>query len=135
MKRRARMWIAQHSRVIALAFLAVAAACRATEVPPAGEAAPADEDAFVRIVNRNWADVRIYADRGGARSLLGAVTTGRTETFRVPPELVGSGDLRLIADPVGAAVEFASEPFLPSEGRTAEWTIQNLPQNSTLIID
>lgn len=91
--------------------------------------------AAVRIVNQNWADLRVYVARGEARSLLGLVTAGGAQAFPVPTDmLAGSGELRLVADPVGSVLVFSTDTFLLDEGQTVEWTIRNKPEFSSLII-
>ncbi|HUP00680.1 MAG TPA: hypothetical protein VM737_04060 [Gemmatimonadota bacterium] len=103
--------------------------------PPAGEGhAGEPRVTLVRIVNRNWADVRFYLTRGRARSQLGVVTSGATETFAVPQEFIGTEDLRLVADPVGSILTFESDPFQVYSGQIIEWTIHNKPQHSRLWI-
>ncbi len=52
------------------------------------------------IENRNWADITIYAIRGGTRVRLGTVTSMNSITFVIPAEVTsGSESIRLLADP------------------------------------
>lgn len=113
--------------------LAVCAAC-AERSRPAGVHPGAPRTATVRIVNWNWSDMRVYAARDGVRSLLGLVITGTKQTFPLPADLVRTGDLRLVADPVGSAILLSSEPFLIDHGQVVEWTIHDRPENSTIVV-
>ncbi|CAN5218908.1 hypothetical protein BH18GEM1_BH18GEM1_00010 [soil metagenome] len=114
--------------------LAVCAAC-GERTRSAGVRPGAPRTATVRIVNWNWSDMRVYAARDGDRSLLGLVTTGATQTFPLPADLMGrTGELRLVADPVGSAILLSSEPFLIDHGQVVEWTIHDRPENSTIVV-
>ncbi|MFN2419830.1 MAG: hypothetical protein ABR527_00370 [Gemmatimonadota bacterium] len=95
----------------------------------------ASEPPVIRVINRNWADMRVYLARDGARALLGFVTTGSTTTFPAPRDLTGAaGELRLVADPVGSALVFRSEPFRLDPGRVVEWTIRVRPAYSSIVV-
>lgn len=94
-----------------------------------------EETLTVRIVNRNWADMRVYIERDGLRVVLGLVTSGSTETFAAPREMTGAAaTLRLIGDPVGSALVFDSGPFTADRGQTVEWTIRVRPAQSGLSV-
>lgn len=116
--------------------LLVLSSCAPDRSAPAGEALPSIRStAAASIVNHNWSDVRVYVTRGEARSFLGLVTAGGAQTFPVPTDmLAGSGELRLVADPVGSVLVFSTDTFLLDEGRTVEWTIRNKPEFSSLIV-
>ena len=118
---------------VLLVFLAFIVGCGTrgeTLARPDASEAPA-----IRVVNENLADMEIYLTRGGARSLLGLVTTGSTVTFPVPSDMIGAvGDLQLIADPVGSALDFPSEWFQVDPGRVVEWTIRARPASSSLVV-
>lgn len=117
-----------------LVFLACIAGCGARGEtlgrPEASEAAP-----VIRVVNQNLIDMEVYLTRDGTRSLLGLVTAGSTSTFPVPSDMIGAaGDLRLIADPVGSALDFSSERFQVDPGQVVEWTIRARPTSSSLAV-
>jgi hypothetical protein len=96
---------------------------------------PSPETITIRIVNHNWADMRVYLERGGVRDLLGVVTAGTSADFPAPRDLTAAaGDLRLVGDPVGSRLVFASEPFRVDPGRTVEWTIRVRPAYSGITI-
>ncbi len=87
-----------------------------------------------RIINRNWADMRVAVERDGMSATLGLVPSGRTETFAAPLGIAGEGSLRLIGDPVGSRLAFATEPFRVDPGQVVEWTIRVRPAQSSLTI-
>lgn len=95
----------------------------------------ASEAPVIRVVNQNLIDMEVYLTRDGTRTLLGLVTAGSTSTFPVPSDMIGAaGDLRLIADPVGSALDFSSEWFQVDPGRVVEWTIRARPASSSLVV-
>lgn len=78
----------------------------------------------VRVESRYVGLVRIYIDRNGERSRLGAVSAWSPESFRVPPEYASGGaSVRLIASPVGSMESVASEPFVARPGAEIHWTV------------
>ena len=86
------------------------------------------------IENRNWADITIYAIRGGSRVRLGTVTSMNSAEFVIPAEVAGSGNIRLLADPVGSTQTFLSEPVVVGPGEQIEWRLaQNLRQSALYV--
>lgn len=119
----------------ALALLAAISIACAARGDGTASAPPGRESATLRVVNRSWADMRVFAARDGARVPLDFVTAGGTVELRLPPDLLAAGGtLRLLADPVGSTLVFASEPFQVAPGQTVEWTIRPLPQHSTVVV-
>ena len=116
-----------------LLFLACIVGC-GTRTETLGRS-EASEAPVIRVVNQNRADMEVYLTRDGTRTLLGLVTAGSTDTFPVPPDMIGAtGDLRLIADPVGSTLDIPSERFQVDPGRVVEWTIRVTPASSSLVI-
>lgn len=112
-------------------LMAVAtAALLATGCASAGER-PArsgfdDGNTTIRVTNNNWSDMTIYLVRHGTRQRLGMVTSQGVGIFRVPAHAVESAsDVRLIADPIGSSVTYASEPIMISPGQEMEWRLEN----------
>jgi hypothetical protein len=99
------------------------------------EAQAVSQDVTIRIINRNWADMRVYLERDGVRDLLGVVTSGKSADFPAPRDLTtAAGSLRLIGDPVGSRLVFASESCGGDPGQTVEWTIRVRPAYSGITI-
>jgi hypothetical protein len=122
--------------ILLAAFLGIILAALAGCASSAETAAsPGTEVLTIRVVNRNWADMRVYLERDGLRDFLGMVTTGTTASFSAPPDMTAAaGSLRLIGDPVGSRLVFASEWFVAEPGRTVEWTIRVRPAYSSLVV-
>lgn len=89
----------------------------------------------IRVLNQNWSDMTIYLERNGLRQRLGTVTSQATGVFVVATHLIeSSGQVHLIADPIGSSRLFASPPLLIQPGQTAEWRLENsLPLSSMWI--
>lgn len=114
-----------------LALLATAAlaittgACAAGTIPAHG-LAPAGTETTVEVTNHNWADMVVYAVRGGTRYRLGMVTSMSTARFEIPGMVVnGSGGVSLAADPVGSTDVFVTQPMQVVPGQRVEFNIEN----------
>jgi hypothetical protein len=91
-----------------------------------GPAPPAQADARVEVTNNNWADMRVFVERGGMRVRLGTVTSMRTASFRIPRTMMNqSGNLRLVADPIGSPERHTSQPLTIWPGQRVEFRIEN----------
>ncbi len=88
--------------------------------------AAVSERTTVRVVNDNWHDITVYAVRAGFRRRLGIVTSFTSRVFTLSPTLlIPSGELRLIADPIGRRRVYVSEPLLVNAGDVVEWRLRN----------
>ncbi len=89
----------------------------------------------VRVQNQNWSDVVVYAVRSGRRHRLGTVTSMSSARFRLPRGLaMGSGDLQLVADPIGSSRGFTSGPIHVSDGQEVALSVQNHLPMSTVSV-
>lgn len=96
-------------------------------------AADGDERVTVRVENHNWADVNVFAIRGGMRVRLGTVTTASTERFRLPSSFtMASNDLVLVADPIGSRFSYTSPPIMVMPGEQILWRVENNMNHSSL---
>ncbi|HUE95618.1 MAG TPA: hypothetical protein VMN39_03115 [Longimicrobiaceae bacterium] len=90
--------------------------------PESGELA----EARVNVMNNNWLDMVVYAERGGMRIRLGTVTSMTREMLTIPQNvLVSSSGIRLIASPIGSSANYATYPFDVWPGDTVEFKIEN----------
>jgi hypothetical protein len=89
------------------------------------------EGATLEVHNDHLQDVNIYAVRAGTRFRLGTVLSNTTETFTVPPAMLMPGDFRLLADPIGSARTFLTDPLLVQPGQVIEFNVQNYLNLST----
>jgi len=89
----------------------------------------------IRVENRNWSDVVVYAVRSGRRHRLGMVTSMSSARFRLPRGMAtGSGDLQLVADQIGSSRGFVSEPIHISTGQEIALSVQNHLPMSTVSV-
>lgn len=97
--------------------------------------AAARAPAVINVTNRNWSTIHAYLSAGGSRISLGLVNTNRTESFAVPPELMGSGhNLVFTAIPIGGSVGYVSEETLIIPGDVVDVTVQNVLSQSIVIV-
>jgi hypothetical protein len=94
---RSPAWRACSSVVL---LLGVLAGCSGN---PREQDAAAPEGATVRVENRAWTEMTIYAVAGGQRVRLGSVTSNQTAVLGIPSSIIGFGrSLTFIADPLGS---------------------------------
>lgn len=100
-----------------------------------GARAPRRDTATVRVTNNHWSDMTIYLVEGATRHRLGLVTSQKTTSFRVPRGVeLGSGDLRLLADPVGRRESYTTDPIHLLSGQRVDFTVESLLSTSTYMI-
>jgi hypothetical protein len=112
------------------------AAC-STSAPADGPrpATPEDDRMEVRVENRGWSDVNVYAVENGMRLRLGTVTSMNTQRLRVPTRAgLFTHNVQLIAVPIGAGQAFVAPVVQVARGQTMEFTIQNHLSISTVSV-
>ena len=125
-------------RLLALiGALAVAAAAMPTVAGAQGVADRADDQPSagkipVRVFNHNTLDVTVYVLAGGQAFRLGTVTSFGSASFTLPAIAATASGLQLLADPIGQASEYATEPFTVTAGQQVDWTIENNLSHSTV---
>ncbi len=93
------------------------------------------EPVSVRVTNHNWMDVTVYALRAGSSYRLGNVTSMRASRFRLPSALGAyTGDLRLMADPIGSRDSFVTPSIQVSPGQTIDFTVENHLEISSVAV-
>ena len=108
---------------LAAATLLTACGTARYEAPPSNAY---DRSVQVEVTNNNWMDMTVYAMRGSMRVRLGTVTTGSVERFDLPRSVnVQSGELRLVADPIGSQREYSSHPIVVEPGARITWSLEN----------
>lgn len=84
--------------------------------PAPGPAAP-EQVTTVRVENRSFDDVVVYALRNSQRMRLGQVNASATATLRIPPYIMaGMTPLRFLADPIGARRTPISQEIVVNPG-------------------
>ncbi len=117
-----------------LAFLALTAGCGASRAPIAQAPAPktaADSGSAlkrrsipVQIDNQNYSDMDIYVINSGQRLLIGqAIGLNRTTLFIPSSATRADGQVRLLADPLGASPRVATPLLVVSPGQAIFWNI------------
>lgn len=92
-------------------------------------------DTLVQVENNNWSDMTIYVVRSGTRMRLGTVVSMNSTIFVVPPSMVNaSGEVQLIADPIGGSATFTTHPVLVNPGQQIEFTLENNINLSSLSV-
>jgi predicted small lipoprotein YifL len=104
-----------------LVLLLALAACSASRGP---RYVSEEDRSTVRVENRSWSDVVIYAVRSSQRIRLGSVPGVSTRTFTIPQSLVGGGiPIRFQADPIGSRRAPVTQEFTVQPGEEVEMYI------------
>ena len=89
----------------------------------------------IRVSNNNPLDMTVYAVNQSMRVRLGTVTTASTEKFTVSLHQVSpTGELQLLADPIGSRRTLTSEAIHVFAGQAVEWVLQADLRQSSLTI-
>lgn len=122
---------------IVIAAVSVVAGCSLVGAgAPSGvqdEAARQQEDqpTVAEVSNDSWFNIRVYIADQGRRERLGSVSSYESSSFEVPTDIVRtSGEIQLLADPVGSTVTYRSSPVLIGAGQLIQWTVQNDPSQT-----
>ncbi|HEX7089650.1 MAG TPA: hypothetical protein VF192_05910 [Longimicrobiales bacterium] len=120
--------------LVILAMIAAPACAAGGAGGEEGVPAPAPR-VFIEVENHNWADIVVYAVRNGMRTRLGMVTSMNRERFPVPAGLLASsGDVQLLADPIGGATPYLFPPVMVQQGQRVELRLENhLPLSSVSV--
>ena len=116
--------------VPALMLLAAPAGCIKHSVIP-------DEPDVITInvSNSNPLDMTVYAVNQSMRIRLGTVSTASTQRFTLQlHQLSPTGELQLLADPIGSRRPYTSEPIHVFAGQAVEWMLQADLRQSSLTI-
>jgi hypothetical protein len=96
-----------------------------------------DEPEVITVVvsNNNPLDMTVYAVNQSMRIRLGTVSTASTQRFTLQLHQISpTGELQLMADPVGSRRTMTSELIHVFAGQAVEWTLQADLRQSTLTI-
>jgi predicted acyl esterase len=89
----------------------------------------------ISVSNSNPLDMTVYVVNQSMRMRLGTVSTASTQRFTLQLHQISpTGELQLLADPVGSRRTFTSEPIHVFAGQAVEWIIQADVRQSTLTI-
>jgi hypothetical protein len=115
-----------------LVFLAMIAAPACAASGPGVEDGMPAPVTLIEVQNNNWADIVVYAVRNGMRTRLGMVTSMTRERFALPASVFAStGDVQLLADPIGGGRPYLFPPVTVQQGQRVELRLENhLPLSS-----
>ena len=96
---------------------------------------PGTERTTLTVENNNWQDMTVYVVRDGMKARLGSVAAlGRTQ-FRLPDAMIGgTGELRLMADPLGSTSRFTTQPIVIMPGQRVRFRLENNVQLSSYFV-
>ena len=105
---------------IALLFTGIACSSRsAREAPfPTGRTT-------VTVINHNTLDMHMYAISGSQMNSLGMVHSLSRATWELPAHVAASGDVRILADPIGQRASFLTDRIVFTPGDEVEVTLEN----------
>ncbi len=90
------------------------------------EAAPSDATPVLRVNNRHWEDVDVWAIRSGTRIRLGTVSAMAAENFKLAASISGGeGDFQILVAPVGESRGYITDPLLLAAGQTLDLQVDN----------
>lgn len=97
---------------------------------------PDDPDVIsISVSNSNPLDMTVYVVNQSMRMRLGTVSTASTQHFTVSLHQISpTGELQLLADPIGSRRTFTSELIHVFAGQAVEWVLQADLRQSTLTI-
>jgi hypothetical protein len=86
------------------------------------------------VKNNAWADVVIYALRGGQRVRVGTVVATNQASLTLRPDLVGpGGEVRVQAYPIGGGGAYVSPSVFASPGGVVTVSLETDLQRSTIV--
>jgi len=89
----------------------------------------------ISVSNSNPLDMTVYAVNQSMRIRLGTVSTASTQRFTLQlHQLSPTGELQLLADPIGSRRTYTSEPIHVFAGQAVEWMLQADLRQSSLTI-
>ncbi|MDP2496733.1 MAG: hypothetical protein Q8W44_01955 [Candidatus Palauibacterales bacterium] len=120
--------------VSALPFLAGCSLVGAG-APSMAESESAEQEesgpATARVANDSWYNISVYVVDSGRRQRLGSVPSYESSSFEIPEDMVSSsGQIQMLADPVGSTTTYRSSPVLVGPGQMVKWTVQNNPSQT-----
>lgn len=124
---------------LAIVAVSVLAGCSlvGAGAPSGAEPAAADQQdgsqqaTVAEVSNDSWFNIQVYVADQGRRQQLGTVSSYQSATFEVPSDMVNtSGEIQLLADPVGSTRTYRSSPVMIGPGQVVRWTVQNDPSQT-----
>lgn len=91
------------------------------------------EDIPLRITNRHYLDITIYAIHDGQRTRVGVAGGSAHTKMLLPARLLGVGrELQLYGDPIGSSELAITEVIIVQPGQFIEWLLESGLARSTV---
>jgi hypothetical protein len=122
--------------ILGAALVAVAGLGGCASKAATGEASDvARERTTLTVENNNWQDMTVYVLRDGVRARLGSVPAMGRSNFTLADALIGgSGDLRLMADPLGSSARYTTQPIHVMRGQQVRFRLENNVHLSSYLV-
>jgi hypothetical protein len=126
-------WVTHGALALVAGTALAAGGCASLKHDPA--ARPLVPQSVIVVENNKWEDVNVFAVREGRKARLGMVTSMTSREFDLPSwALVGTGDLRLLIDPIGPATTHLTEPIPLVGGERVDLRVENVMAFSALMV-
>lgn len=127
-----RTFLVVGALVAGLAACATSPRAVSTRTSTGDVSSPAANAVSLVVRNDNFHDVDVFAIADGQRTRLGMVTGNKTARFRLDPALFPTGQVQIVATPVGAKGVASSGPVNVTPGQTVQFTIAPRLEQSTV---
>jgi hypothetical protein len=91
-------------------------------------------DPIVEVRNDHLLSIQIFTFWSGSRYFLGEVSPGTVRTFRIPRDVVQGNRIQLMADPLGSANEYVTDPIELGGVHRIQWHVRTYLRGSRLRI-
>ena len=93
------------------------------------------ERTTLMVENNNWSDLTLYLVRDGSRHRIGSAPSMTQSVFVISSALLsGTGEIRIMADPIGSRQAWTSQPFMVSPGSKIRFRFENNVNLSTYAV-
>jgi hypothetical protein len=118
-----------------LTLAALLAGCTRGSTPATPADTAPDAEWSLTVINRHSLDVSLFVITDGQRARVGSVPASATETFVLPPRMIGSSrSVQLEATAIGSPRRARSEALVIRGGQHVEWTLQNGLEHASIAI-
>jgi hypothetical protein len=128
------MWYRNAVLGSALALVVVTTGCGSVNSSAARSEVGGEQTTLV-VENNNWLDMTVYVVRNGMRSRVGSVPSLSRSKFVLAPSLIGgSGNFRILADPLGSSTGYTSDPIFVTTGQEVRFKVENNLRTSSYAV-
>ncbi len=88
---------------------------------------------WIEVQNDHWRPIRLFLVSSHGRYFLGDIAAATVQRYRIPSEFAaGEEVVRFVADPVGSADEFSTDPVRLAGVNRLHWQLKKVLYNSRL---